>query len=182
MPSLQSVGQRFENNMVRADGFPFIAAVMPLDEGAIAAYDFTEPRLVMRLRFDSVVGTGDVVVDPAGRRYLLADHDENSVYDTVLYKSHRCFKMNKQVRWEREASSTVDTLTGLTKSTGKTLIGEIDALIEQFSREDLDGAIKVREQTRRLVTGAEIQLNDIVDNMVVKRLDKSLGVWLAEIE
>lgn len=182
MPSLQTIGQRFENNLLRADGFPFKAAIMPLDEGAIAAYDFTEPRVIMRLRHDSTVGTGDVVIDPAGRRYLLADHDQNAIYDTVLYKSHRCFLMNKQVLWEREAPGVVDPLTKLKKSAGKVSLGTIDVLVEQFGREDMDFSIKVREQTRRLVTGADIQLNDIVDNMVVKRLDKSLGVWLAEIE
>lgn len=182
MPSLQTVGRRFENDMVRADGFPFKAAIMPLDEGAVAAYDFTEPRIIMRLRHDSTVTTGDVVVDPSGRRYLLADHDANAVYNEVLYKSHRCFLMNKRVKWTRESTGVTDPLTGLKKSVGTVDLGTIDVLVEQFGREDLDFAIKVREQTRRLVTGAQIRLNDIVDDMIVKRLDLSLGVWLAEIE
>lgn len=182
MPTLATIGRRFENDMVRADGFPFKGVVLPMEEGTTASYDFTEPRITIRLRSDSVVGTGDIVIDPAGRRYLLADHDTNSVYNTILYKSHRGFLMNRQVLWQREAEGVIDPLTQLSKGEAKVSLGTIDVLIEIFGREDLDGTIKVREQTRRLVTGAPIQLNDIVDDMVVKRIDLALGVWVAEIE
>lgn len=183
MPDLQSVGQRFESTLFRkTDKFPFVAVVLPLAEGAISSYDFTEPRIIMRLRHDSLVGTGDVVIDPAGRTYLLSEHDKASIYNTVLYKTHRCFLINKTVAWEREVAGTTDTLTGLTKGSAKSPLGDIDVLIEQFGREDFDFAMKVREQTRRLVTSAPIELNDIVDGMIVKRLDLSLGVWLAELE
>ncbi len=183
MPSLDKVGQRFESTFTTSYGMPFAAAIMPLDEGAVASYDFTEPRVIIRVRVDSVAKTGDVIIDPAGRRFLLADHDQNSVYDTVLYRSHKGFSMNRQVLWERQGEGVIDPLTGLEKSgAGKISLGMIDVLIEQFGREQLDTALRVKEQSRRLVTGAEIQLGDIVEDMIVKRLDKSLGIWLAEIE
>lgn len=182
MPSLQTVGRRFENNMLRVDGFPFKGIVVPLEDSPPAPYDFTESRTIIRVPNESVIKTGDIVVDPVGRKFLLADHDQNVVYDTVSYRSHRAFPINKRVLWQREENGVLDPLTQLPKGTGKTNLGEIDVLIELFGREDFDFAIKVREQTRRLVTGAPIQLNDIVDDMVVKRVDLALGVWVAEIE
>jgi hypothetical protein len=182
MPSLQTVGRRFENNMVRVDGLPFKGIVVPLEDSPPAPYDFTESRTIIRVPHISVVKTGDVVIDPAERKFLLADHDQNIVYDTISYRSHRAFPINKRVMWQREEDTVIDPLTGLSKGTGKVDLGEIDVLIELFGREDFDFAIKVREQTRRLVTGAPIQLNDIVNDMVVKRVDLALGVWVAEIE
>lgn len=182
MPSLQTVGRRFENNMIRVDGFPFKGIVVQLEDSPPAPYDFTEPRTIIRVPNDSIVQTGDVVIDPVGRRWLLADHDQNVIYDTVSYRSHRSYLLNKRVLWEREQEGIVDPLTQLPKGSGKIALDEIDVLIEMYGREDFDYAIKVREQTRRLITGVPIQLNDIVDNMVVKRVDKSLGVWVAEIE
>lgn len=182
MPSLETVGRRFENKMVRADGFPFTAAVMPMDEGGVAAYDFSYPRIYFRLRRDSAVGTGDIVIDPAGRRYLLADHDQPAIYNTILYRSHLAFQMNSTPVWQRESKGVRDPLTGLNRAGGKDELGRIEALIEMFGRESRDGAIRVAEQTRRMVTNAPIQLGDVIDDMVVRRLDTALGVWVAEIE
>jgi len=182
MPSLQTVGRRFENDMFRVDGFPFKGIVVPLEDSPPAPYDFTEMRTLIRVRHDSSIQSGDIVIDPTGRKFLLADHDSNVIYDTVSYRSHRAYPINKRVLWEREKTSVKDPLTGLDKSSGKETLGEIDVLIELFGREDMDFAIKVREQARRLITSADIRENDIVDNMIVKRLDRSLGVWVAEIE
>lgn len=182
MPSLDTVGRRFENKMVRADGFPFSGAVMPLDEGGVAAYDFSYPRTYLRLPKQSVVNTGDIIIDPAGRRFLLADHDEPAIYNTILYRSHLMFPLNSVCVWQRESKGVKDPLTGLARAGGKDELGNIEALIEMFGRESRDGAIRVAEQTRRMVTNAPIQLGDVIDDMIVRRLDRALGIWVAEIE
>lgn len=182
MPSLQTVGRRFENEMVRADGFPFKATVIPQKDDPGVSYDFSEPRISIRVRHDSVVNVGDIVLDPAGRRYLLATHDEPSIQNQILYRTHLAYPINKTVAWERPSGGVKDPLTGLSKGGGRDKIADIEVLIEMFGREDMDFAIKVREQTRRLITAAPVQLNDIVDNMIVKRVDKQLGIWVAEIE
>lgn len=182
MPNLQTVGRRFETEFYTVAGYPFQGVIQPLDEGSVASYDFTEPRMIMRVRYDCPVHTGTVFADQAGRKFLMADHDIGGAHDDLLYRTHRIYRMNATVEWARQTPGGVDALTGLTKSAGKTTLGQIDAMIEVFGREDLDPSIKVREQTRRLVTNAPIQLGDMVDGMIVKRLDKSLGVWVAEIE
>lgn len=182
MVDLQSVGRRFESELYTATGYPFPGVIMPLDEGAIASYDFTEPRLILRVRYDCPVATGSILMDPAGRKYIMADHDSGFVYDEVLYRTHRLFHVNKTVSWKREDQSVTDTLTGLKRSAGTIDNGMIDVMIETFGREDLDTALRVKEQRRRLVTSSDIQLGDLIDDMIVKRLDKSVGVWLAEIE
>jgi hypothetical protein len=182
MVDLQTVGRRFESELFTETGYPFPGVIMPLDEGAIASYDFTEPRFILRVRNDSPVHTGMIIMDPVGRKFIMADHDEAFVYDVNIYRTHRLFHVNKQAIWQREAQGATDALTGLKKSAGKQTLGTIDVLIEAYGREDLDTQIRVKEQRRRLVTSASVRLGDIVDNMVIKRLDKALGIWLAEIE
>jgi hypothetical protein len=182
MPSLDTVGRRFENDMIRADGYPFKAAVMPHADSVPSSYDFTELRSLIRVRAESIVGTGDVVIDPAGRRYILADFDANPVANTIVYRTHLAYPVNRRPLWQRESAGVIDPLTKLRRAGERVTLGQIDALIEVFGREDMDPSMKVREQTRRLVTNVPIQLNDIVEDMVVKRVDASLGIWVAEIE
>lgn len=182
MPSLQTIGRRFENDMVRADGFPFKAVVLPLDDSTGVSYDFSEPRLIVRLRHDSSVGSGQVVMDPAGRRLLLGTHDENSIYNEVLYKSCVAYILNTEAKWERPTEGETDPLTKLKRGAGRTPMGTIEALIEPMMRERTDGTIRVRESAYRLVTGAPVELGDFVNDMVVKRLDNLRGIWVGEIE
>lgn len=182
MPDLQTIGRRFESTLYTAAGFPVKGVVLPNRDDAGVTFDFSEPRITIRLRHDTPVKLGEILADPAGRKYLLAVHDSNSVYDKVLYNTVLAYPINKTVKWERISGGAIDTLTGLKKSGSKQTMGTIDVLVEMMLREDMDPAIRVREETLRLITASPIQLNDIVDNMVVKRVNQARGVWVAEIE
>lgn len=183
MPSLQTVGRRFESELYTETGYPFPGVIEPLDEGAVASYDFTEPRLILRVRHDCPVTTGDLMMDPAGRKYIMANHDIGLVYNELIYRTHRLFLCNKVVQWEREGSGTIDPLTNLkTGDAPLELVGVIDVLIEQYGREQTDVQLRMAEQRRRLITASPVQLGDVVDNMVVRRVDQALGIWIAEIE
>jgi hypothetical protein len=183
MPSLQTVGRRFESELYTETGYPFPGVIEPLDEGAVASYDFTEPRLILRVRHDCPVVTGSHLMDPAGRKYIMANHDVGLAYDQTLYKTHRLFLCNKTVLWERDGVGTTDPLTGLKVSDGaRQNLGTIDVLIEQYGREQTDVQIRIAEQRRRLVTSSPVQLGDLIDNMLVRRVDAALGIWIAEIE
>lgn len=183
MPSLQTVGRRAESELYTETGYPFPGVIEPLDEGAVASYDFTEPRLILRVRNDCPVTTGNHMMDTAGRKYIMANHDVGILYDTILYRTHRLFLCNKTVVWQREGIGSTDPLTGLKRGdVALTTMGTIDVLIEQYGREQSDVQLRVAEQRRRLVTSSPILLGDVVDSMVVRRLDSALGIWIAEIE
>lgn len=183
MPSLQTVGRRFESELYTDTGYPFPGVIFPLDEGEVASYDFTEPRFLLRARHDCPIHIGTLIQDMNNRVFIVARHDEQFVYDTELNRTFALFYTNHRVAWERTTQTSIDTLTGLPRSTGvKTSLGTIDVLIEQLQREDLDSQMRIKEQKRRLITSANIRLGDVVDNMIVRRIDEFRGIYVAEIE
>ncbi|CCV12939.1 hypothetical protein [Mesorhizobium sp. STM 4661] len=178
---LDNAGRRFESMMTTVGGFPFVGDVQAMDEGKVPSYDYSDPRLILRVRHLCPVNTGSMIIDPAGRRFLLANHDAPSDYNQVHYRTHRLFHMATSVLWEREVQE-LDTLTKLQKGIGRQALANIWVLIERVTREPPGGQMGVKEQVRQVITNEDIQLGDIIDKMVVKRLDTVLGVNLAEIQ
>jgi hypothetical protein len=115
------------------------------------------------------------------RWYLVADHDGSFAYNVVEFRTQMLIPLNKNVTWEREAT-TLDPLTKREKSKGKQPLGNIWVLLERVNREQTDGTMRVKEETLTCFTAAELKLNDIVDNMVVKRVNVVRGVYLAELQ
>jgi len=179
--SLANAGQRFESMLKTDQGFPFPGVIMPLTEGSVPSYDYSVPRHYLRLRYTSPINTGSVIVDSAGHRYLLADHDTAFADGETLYRSHKLFRMNKLFSWERE-DTIVDALTGLAKGTGRVSLGQIWVGDEIEAREDIDLTFRVKEQARKIITGADIRENDILNDMIVRRIDEVMGIKLVEIQ
>jgi hypothetical protein len=181
MVSLETAGLRFNSLMHRMDGLPFKGTIEPLDEGRVSSYDFSEPRFIMRVQPSSPIKTTDIILDHANRRFLVADHDTSFAYNVTEFRSHVLYPMNTQALWERQASVT-DPLTNLKKGTGVQNLGQVWCLFDRIDREFIDSTVRVKEETRRVITAAAVQLGDILNKMVVKRVDPVRGVWLAEVQ
>lgn len=181
MVSLTTVGRRFESLMVTVDGVPFYGTIEPNVEGRQSTYDFSEARLILRVDNDAPVHSRDVIVDTVGRRFLLADHDTLYTAGQVEYRTHRLYPANKLFKWEREQSQ-LDPLTGLPKGEGLQLVGQYWGLIERLEREFTDPGLRIREDRHRLVTGQEVQIGDVIDGKVVRRVDPAVGIFLAELQ
>jgi hypothetical protein len=181
MVSLKTAGLRFNSTMWRSDDMPFEGTIEPDLEGKLIGYDFSFPRRLLRVSADCPVKTLDVIRDVMGRWYLLADHDGSFAYDVVEYRSHMLIPLNKNVPWQRE-TTVIDPLTKREKSAGKTDLGNIWILAERVNREMTDGTMRVKEESITAFTAAEVKLNDIVDSMVVKRVNIVRGVYLAELQ
>lgn len=178
--SLSNAGQRFESTFKTEQGFPFPAALMPISEGSVPSYDFSVPRHILRVRRHCPVVTGAVVLSPDKKRYLLADHDVAVSDNEVLYRTHRVFNLNKQTLWQRE-QTILDPLTQMEKGTGRVTLQSIWIMDEYVQREEIDLAFRVKETTRKVITGANIRLGDILMDMSVTRIDEVLGVKLIEL-
>jgi hypothetical protein len=181
MVSLKTAGLRFNSTMHRSDDLPFQGTVEPDLEGKLIGYDFSFPRRLLRVSAECPVKTLDVIRDVLGRWYLVADHDGSFAYNVVEYRSHMLIPLNKNVTWQREAK-VIDPLTKREKSSGKTDLGNIWILAERVNREMADNTLRVKEESITAFTAAEVQLGDIVDNMVVKRVNVVRGVYLAELQ
>lgn len=179
--SLSNAGQRFESKFMTFEGAPFNGVLMPVPEGTVSSLDFAVPRHILRVRKNSIANTGSHITAINGHRFLMADHDVAIADNEVLYRTHRVFRLNKQVPWEREQATT-DLLTGLQKGEGRVLLQNIWIMDEIVQREEIDLAFRVKEQVRRALTGYDVQLNDIVADMVVRRVDEVFGVKLLELQ
>ncbi|MGO7308756.1 hypothetical protein ACCS91_33415 [Rhizobium ruizarguesonis] len=181
MVNLKTAGLRFDSLMYRDDGLPFRGTVEQDLEGKLIGYDFSYPRRLLRVSPECLIKTLDVIVDDLDRRFLVADHDGAFAYNIVEYRSHMLIPLTKKVTWEREVT-IVDPLTQLPKSTGQAPMGEIWILPERINREVADSSMRVKEEGFTVFTSANLQLNDLVDGMVVKRLNTVRGVYLAEVQ
>lgn len=182
MVSLQTVGRRFESLLHTESGVPFYGTIEPNSEGRLPAYDMAEPRQILRVDHAAPVQTGDIIMDIVGRRFLLANHDVAFGYNKIEYRSHRLFPVNVRLRWEREDAS-VDNLTGLKRGDGsRVLIDQIWCLQERMERQFTDITIRVKEDVKRIMMAKQPELNDIIDNRVVRRVDPVLGVYVVETQ
>lgn len=181
MPSLASAGLRFNSLMHRTDGMPFHGTIEPDLEGKLIGYDFSFPRRLLRVSADCKIKTRDVIRDVLNRHYLVADHDGSFAYNVIEYQSYMLIPLVKRVSWQREASVT-DPLTKLAKSAGKQDLGMIWILPERVGREMADNTMRVKEEVETVFTAHELELNDIVDGMSVRRINVVRGVYLAEVQ
>ena len=179
--SLANVHRRHESMLKTIDGFPFPGVVYAAGEGTIPSYDFSETRFLLRVRSTSPIKAGLVVVDTNKRVFLTANHDFALNQGVPLYRTLRLFPANKQLKWQRE-QTVIDSLTQLERGNGKADLGTIWALKEPITREPIDLTLRIKEQAFRIITNAELRDGDILDDMVVRRVDDVLGLTLAELQ
>jgi hypothetical protein len=168
---LRPLADRLYQSPTRHD---FVGRVFPADDAA--PVDFMTEELILRVRPDCPVGSGDEMIDDAGRRLLLIDFD-----NTWLARTHRLVLLNKQTSWTR-AGAIVDPVTNIKKGNGEVPLGSIWVSIQMLPRETSDGVINVKQDIRRVVTRHPLQLGDKVDGFVVQRVANSLGVTIAEAQ
>jgi hypothetical protein len=179
VPSLRTVSQRFAATFETSAGFRFSATLSPAEEGS-APNDFSTPRVWLRVDPDLELNVGTEVQDPAGRWWLLADHEQSVVADQPIYRAFRAFRLTHSVSWTR-AFTVTDILTGLPRSSGENTLGPLRCVMDP-DRTYRDGVLRVTPNAIQLVTGRAVLLGDKIDNRVVKRINPVLGVYLAELE
>lgn len=181
MVSLATAGTRFNSLMKTVDGVPFSGSVEQMTEGQLPSYDFSEPRLILRVNFGAPVSAGVMIFDTINRRYLLARMDTSFSRNEAEYTTYRMFFMNALVEWNRP-TSTVDPLTKQPRSGARSPMGNIYVLMERVEREFQDATLRAKEETRRVISNADLKLNDLLNGFQVKRVDKVWGVTLAEVQ
>ncbi|MER8983966.1 hypothetical protein [Mesorhizobium sp. M0843] len=177
MASLHTSARRFQSLIYKENGQPFNGTIMPADEGKVATYDFSSPRLMLRTIVEGVVKPRDVVLDGLNRRYIVANNGYSPYGKQFTF---RLFEVLADLQWKRNATQT-DTLTGLKRGQAPEDLGLIACTVEMTGREYPEPASNLSEETRRIITGAHLQLGDQVDDAIVRRIDTALGVTYAEI-
>lgn len=137
--------------------------------------EFSYPKLVGRVRRDSIVRPGHIVEIPGGSRYLCADRYEESGWRTF-----HMFQCDRKVRWTRMTTKT-HALTGVKQADVETDLGEISVMWERVRREFVDLSFRISQERHLVACGADVQIGDRLDDKRVDRVSKSLGVNIAEV-
>lgn len=177
MASLHTAARRFQTLIYKENGQPFNGNIMPVDEGKIPTYDFSSPRLMLRTIDEGVVKPRDIILDELDRRFIVANNGYSPLGKQFTW---RLFQVLADLAWKRQASTT-DSLTGLKRGQPPQDLGLIPCTVEMTGREYPEPATNLSEETRRIITAANLQLGDQVDDAIVRRLDTALGVTYAEI-
>ncbi|MBN7759779.1 hypothetical protein JYP52_01405 [Nitratireductor aquibiodomus] len=177
MVSLGRTAKRFHSTIVKENGQPFLGTIMPVGEGKVPSYDFSTPRLLLRTTEPHTVSARSIILDDTRQRYIVADHGHSAMGGHFTY---RLFQVTADLQWTRTRKET-DPLTGIEKTVEQQDLGVIPCLIEMMGREYPDRATQLTEETRRVIAAADLQLGDQLDDAVVRRVDRALGVTYAEI-
>ena len=137
--------------------------------------EFAAPSLTLRVQRDSIAKAGQIVRTRGGEPYILAKHNETADWRTL-----HMFWCDRQVVWNRPGSTT-DRLTGLKTAGPATPQGTIYVMWERVRREFTELALRVSQERHLVATGADVQIGDTLDNLVVDRVSNSLGVRILEL-
>lgn len=138
--------------------------------------EFVYENLTCRVLPNSLMTSGQVIIPPDGQHYLVADHSS-----TVDWVTHHLFRCSRQVTWQRSGLG-VDTLTGLTKAQGSpTTLGTPWVLWQRVRREITDLTIRIDQEAHLVATGVDVQPEDTLNGLRVKRVEIALGVRVVEL-
>ena len=177
MKTLNRTASRFEEWFTTDTGLRIRGRRVTASDGAAVTSSYSEPRHVLHVRRNEDVVVGQHITDAVGNVFLLALHDEH----IGIRKTFRLFRMTEQVNWKR-ATTTTDTVTQETRTSGLNTQPAIWIASELYGREEVDRGLHISADRVRIITGANIQLNDVVNDKRVVRLTKVFGVNIAEIQ
>lgn len=160
----------------------FFGSIFPINPTALPTSVFVLPRLGLRVRPGALVAARDTFRDPLDRVLLAGNWDLPLSAGIGWSRCHVLFQMTSQVSWQRRETK-LDPVTRQQISNGPPVeLGPIWASVESYTRGDEDPGLRIPTDRLRLITGAPIRLNDIIDGKTVKRLNHTLGVSIAEFE
>lgn len=167
----------FIEPVMRIDGAETIGTFSTPSEKDQPNFEFSAQKLVIRTKHESLLQTGDVIIrQKTGQKFLMAEHTI-----TPSYRVHRLMLVDRLVKWERETVVT-DPLTQEKRTTGLQLMGFIWVMWDMIRREAPDFAMQISEEKNLVATGADIRLHDKLDGEEVKRVNRVLGINVAQVQ
>lgn len=134
---------------------------------------FPTTRLTFRVSPASPLRGGVVIVSPEGDRYLTIGTGAGSV--SRLY---RLLALDRRVSWKRVVTD-IHPVTKQKVSSGEQELGPIWISLSALG--EIEEAGKFDRNLYRVVTNADLRLNDTVDGMTIKRVQKLHEVTVAEV-
>lgn len=147
------------------------------DQSQIPAYTFVNPRRILRTDFKVALRTGMVLKSPSNEVYIVGENGASDTPQGTLWQSWRLFEASGQYSWTRR-TSIIDPITQLPREGVQQNMGKIWVALEPLDREAPDRRLRVSMEQDRILCGADIRTDDIVNGKKVVRADQVLGLKL----
>jgi len=177
MVSLSSVTDRFvtEFSLVESANGVIRGVISETDQASQPSYVFVAPRHVLRVRFPSALKAGHVVRSNSGITFLVGENGPSETQEGTLWSSYRLFETTGRYTLSRR-TTTIDAITKMKTEGVQTSIGSFYAAIEPIDRVQSDREMRQDFDQSRFISAADIRVGDILDNRLVTRVDKQLGL------
>ncbi|WP_419902127.1 hypothetical protein [Kiloniella sp.] len=175
--SIHNVGQRFKSRLRTIDGRSFYGLIGKLPNNR-SDINFVTPRRVLEVSPNTKITVRTTFKAPDRKVYLTADNGSIS-QQLEIYKTFRLFEMQQLLPWSTKIK-TKNPVTGLEETTSNSPSTPIYTTLEPLS--DERDSLKIPGRRFRLITGADLKVDDKVGAYTVTKIDTLLGVTIAEVK
>lgn len=177
MASLKKIAKRFEVPLTVVEGGSGTLSGMLVEPSQLMLQDnvFINPRRVLRVDANMPVQAGMVVRTPAGMHYLVGSNAPTERPGGSIANHWWLFEASAQVSW-KQRTKVIDAVTQLERDDGYTDPVLIWAAYEPLDRQVLDRRMSVNFPQARLLTGRDVQPDDVIEDRKVTLITLSLGV------
>lgn len=178
MPSLRKVNDRFLERISvieKGSGY-FLGIIDEPSQGTIPAYQFTSPRRLVRTNPGVPLKSGMVIRTKGKATYIVGDLGDSD----DVFQSFRLFETTGQYQWQTRGHG-IDPVTELASEESIIDNGLIWGTYEPDSKEAIDRQLHLDMESGRFITNTPLKRDDIVDGKRVTRVDRVLGLYMANL-
>jgi hypothetical protein len=180
MPTLKTNGERFYHSFEVIEGGTGVVRgiLSETEQQSQPSYVFVQPRHVFRTPHPTALTPGMVLRTPSGVVFIVGDNGPSERGQGTLWDSFRLFQATGRYLWERRVKINDPITRQPRDGLQPQAVGMIWCAFEPLDREVSDREMRFSFEQRRVIAGAAIQAEDIVDNQTVTKVDKQLGVYI----
>lgn len=173
---LQDAGARYRTRFKIVGGIRFYGRLFEVPD-TTRVTNFHSARRILQVRPQTPVKVGDVILTPTQQRYIVAEHGEG-FRERHVYSEFKLFEAENTGSWTREQTAE-DTVTGLQNKSSIVDLGTIYFGLQPAGT--VTGKLQIPDSKFDLITHAALEPGDQVDDYVVQRVVKQLGIYIAEV-
>lgn len=177
MASLKKVAKRFEVPLAVVEGGSGILSGLLVEPSQLMLQDnvFINPRRVLRTDENAPVKAGMVLQTPAGLHYIVGNNAPTERPGGSTANHWWLFETTGQVSWKSRLK-VIEIVTQLEQDAGYTDPVMIWAAYEPLDRQVLDRHMATNFPQARLITGQNVQPDDVIDDRKVTLINPALGL------
>ena len=148
--------------------------------------NFNSPRRLFRVKPNSILAIGDNFYDLNGQVFLVAEHGDQFLKDKHLYTHYKLFEMHHTARIGVKGATSIHPVSKLKIEADPTWVDDVYIAFELRSTGSDTLGVPINRQ--QFITGYPVSEGDMVQVIgnpkqgTVKRVDKQLGVYIAQID